>query len=62
MELRIKLSLAKENEENKKISANVTHGLLKTVKYLDWGQFVPVNGIGQNMISEENDTLPMNNY
>ena len=32
MELRIKLSLAKEEEENKIISANVTYGLLKTAK------------------------------
>ena len=32
MELRIKLSLAKEEEENKIISANVTCGLLKIVK------------------------------
>ena len=38
MELRIKLSLAKEKEENKKIRANVTYGLLKTVKKT-WGNF-----------------------
>ena len=36
MELCIKLSLAKEKEENKKIRANVTYGLLKTVKKT-WG-------------------------
>ena len=34
-----------------------------TENYLiDQGQFVPVNGIGQKMISEENDTLPMKDY